>query len=34
MRSLGLSPSEEDLQDIVNEIDVDRSGTIDFEGMS
>lgn len=32
MRSLGLNPSKEDLQDIVNEIDVDNSGTIEFDG--
>jgi len=32
MKSLGLNPSAEDLQDIVAEIDVDNSGTIDFEG--
>lgn len=31
MRSLGQDPSEEDLQDMINEVDVDGSGTIDFE---
>ncbi|KAL1305385.1 hypothetical protein AAFC00_002278 [Neodothiora populina] len=31
MRSLGLNPSDEDLHDIVNEIDVDNTGTIEFE---
>jgi len=34
MRSLGLNPSAEDLQDIVAEIDVDNSGTIEFDGKS
>ena len=34
MRSLGLNASETEVQDIVNEIDVDQNGTIDFEGTS
>ncbi|KAL9099572.1 MAG: hypothetical protein Q9163_004952, partial [Psora crenata] len=34
MRSLGLRPSETELQDLMNEIDVDRSGTISFEEFS
>lgn len=34
MESLGLKPSKTELQDIMNEIDVDQSGTISFEGMS
>jgi calmodulin len=33
MRSLGLKPSETELQDIMNEIDADHSGTIDFDGI-
>ena len=32
MESLGLKPSKTELQDIVNEIDVDQSGTISFDG--
>ena len=32
MRSLGLKPSDTELQDLMNEIDVDQSGTISFEG--
>ena len=32
MRALGLKPSDTELQDLMNEIDVDRSGTINFEG--
>ena len=30
MRSLGQTPTERQLQDMVAEVDVDRSGTIDF----
>jgi len=34
MCSLGLNPTEPDLQDIIDELDADGSGTIDFPGMS
>ena len=34
MESLGLKPSKTELQDIMNEIDVDQSGTISFDGKS
>ncbi|XP_033736474.1 neo-calmodulin-like [Pecten maximus] len=30
MRSLGQSPNEQDLQDMINEVDVDGNGIIDF----
>ena len=30
MRSLGQNPTEADLQDIINEVDADRDGTINF----
>ena len=30
MRSLGQSPTETELQDMINEVDTDGSGTIDF----
>jgi Ca2+-binding EF-hand superfamily protein len=30
MRSLGQNPSETELQDMINEVDTDGSGTIDF----
>lgn len=30
MRSLGQNPTEQELLDMVNEVDVDGSGTIDF----
>lgn len=32
MESLGLKPSKTELQDIMDEIDVDQSGTISFDG--
>jgi calmodulin len=31
MRSLGQNPTEVELQKMLNEIDVDRNGTIEFE---
>ncbi len=30
MRSLGQNPTEGELQDMINEVDADSSGTIDF----
>ncbi|KAJ6466853.1 calmodulin [Mycena sanguinolenta] len=30
MHSLGKNPTESELQDMINEVDVDRNGTIDF----
>jgi calmodulin len=32
MRSLGQDASESELQDMINEIDTDNNGTIDFSG--
>ena len=32
MRSLGQNPSESELQDMINEVDTDSNGTIDFPG--
>lgn len=34
MRSLGQNPSESELQDMINEVDADNNGTIDFPGSS
>ena len=31
MRSLGQNPKEEELKDMINEIDEDGNGTVDFE---
>lgn len=33
MRSLGQNPSESELQDMINEVDSDNNGTIDFPGQ-
>ena len=33
MTSLGQNPSEAELQDLINEVDTDRSGKIEFDGM-
>ena len=34
MRSLGQNPSESELQDMINEVDADNNGTIDFPGRT
>ena len=34
MRSLGQNPSESELQDMINEVDADNNGTIDFPGIA
>ena len=33
MKSLGQNPTETEIEDMINEVDSDRNGTIDFEGM-
>ncbi|KAF7884747.1 uncharacterized protein EAF02_005083 [Botrytis sinoallii] len=31
MKSLGQNPSDAEIQDMINEVDVDQSGTVDFD---
>lgn len=33
MKSLGQNPTTTEIEDMVNEVDTDRNGSIDFEGM-
>lgn len=33
MKSLGQNPSDAEIQDMINEVDVDQSGTVDFDGL-
>jgi calmodulin len=32
MRSLGQNPTDQELSDMIDEVDIDQSGSIDFEG--
>jgi Ca2+-binding EF-hand superfamily protein len=34
MKSLGQNPTTTEIEDMVNEVDTDRNGSIDFEGKS
>lgn len=34
MQSLGQNPTDAELQDMVNEVDTDHSGSIEFEGKT
>ena len=31
LKSLGQAPTKEDLKDMINEVDIDGNGTVDFE---
>jgi calmodulin len=33
MKSLGQNPTRTEIEDMVNEVDTDRNGSIDFDGM-
>lgn len=33
MRSLGQKPTESELRDMINEVDEDQNGTIEFNGF-
>lgn len=33
MLSLGLKPTDSEVQDMVNEVDTDNNGTIEFDGQ-
>jgi Ca2+-binding EF-hand superfamily protein len=33
MKSLGQNPTRTEIEDMVNEVDTDRNGSIDFEGL-
>ena len=32
MRSLGQNPTDEELRDMISEVDIDNTGSIDFNG--
>lgn len=34
MKSLGQNPTKTEIEDMVNEVDTDRNGSIDFDGIS
>lgn len=33
MNSLGLNPTMSEIEDMINEVDLDQTGTVDLEGM-
>lgn len=34
MKSLGLHPTMTEVEDMINEVDLDQTGTVDLDGMS
>tara|TARA_R110002060_G_scaffold65973_1_gene74891 strand:+ start:385 stop:588 length:204 start_codon:yes stop_codon:yes gene_type:complete len=34
MNSLGLNPTMSEIEDMINEVDLDQTGTVDLEGQS
>jgi hypothetical protein len=34
MKSLGLNPTMSEIEDMINEVDLDQTGTVDLEGKS
>lgn len=34
MNSLGLNPTMSEIEDMINEVDLDQTGTVDLEGTS
>jgi len=33
MKSLGLNPTDAELDDMINEVDIDRTGSVDLDGL-
>jgi calmodulin len=34
MKSLGLNPTDAELDDMINEVDIDRTGSVDLDGLA
>jgi calmodulin len=34
MKSLGLNPTDAELDDMINEVDIDHTGSVDLDGLS
>lgn len=33
MKSLGLNPTDSEIDDMINEVDLDQTGSVDLDGM-